>query len=363
MNKIICDICGTTYPETADCCPICGFARDSSEDMLADDLLADDLLDDGAMGLGDPFTARKKEIFDYDEVNAEPEEEEYEDEDEEDEEEYDDAEEEEEAPRHNTLLVILLTILITGLLIVAGFVFVRFFLMNKKADEAAPVQTVSVMETLPAETTEPSVPCETLILSSGNVAEMNAEGQHFLLHVKPMPENTTDSIIYTSADESIATVTEDGRITAVSEGETKIYISCGRISIECPVIIRYVEETVPPTTEVPVETAAVEESTPVVEAVDPDQPDTPPASVPVSSEINTGITLKLKKKDIKLGVYLSFTLELDCELEQNEVQWSSEHPYIAKVDENGVVTAVKSGTTAITATYGDQTATCIVRCG
>ena len=73
--------------------------------------------------------------------------------------------------------------------------------------------------------------------------------------------------------------------------------------------------------------------------------------------------LKLKKTDIRLGVYYQFTLELDCGLQQNEVQWSSEHPHIAKVDENGVVTAVKSGTTAITATYGDQSVTCMVRCG
>ena len=28
MNKIICDICGSTYPETASCCPICGSSRE-----------------------------------------------------------------------------------------------------------------------------------------------------------------------------------------------------------------------------------------------------------------------------------------------------------------------------------------------
>ena len=28
MNKIICDICGSTYPETADQCPICGSSRE-----------------------------------------------------------------------------------------------------------------------------------------------------------------------------------------------------------------------------------------------------------------------------------------------------------------------------------------------
>ena len=27
MNKIICDICGTKYPDTAEQCPICGYAN------------------------------------------------------------------------------------------------------------------------------------------------------------------------------------------------------------------------------------------------------------------------------------------------------------------------------------------------
>ena len=44
------------------------------------------------------------------------------------------------------------------------------------------------------------------------------------------------------------------------------------------------------------------------------------------------------------------------------MEWSSEHPYIATVDENGVVKAIKSGTTSITAKYGDQEVSCIVRC-
>lgn len=366
MNKIICDICGTTYPETSDCCPICGCSRDISEQMLGEDLL-----NETAKGR----SGKKKEIFDFDEVNAEPEDEEFEEEEYEEEEDYDE-EEEEETPRHNTVLVILLTILIAGLLVAAGFVFVRYFLPNMGDKEEIPAQTTAAAEELPEATAELTIPCETLIISSGTVAELNAEGQHFLLHIKAMPENTTDKIIYISGDESIATVTEDGRITAVSEGETTIYISCGKSSIECPVIIQYVEETVPPTTEEYDEDDADydEEGTlPVVEAVDPDETeksDSDEEDIPAeteapapSGEIKPGITLKLKKTDIMLGVYYQFTLELDCDLEQNEVQWSSEHPHIATVDENGVVTAVKSGTTAITAKYGDQTVTCMVRCG
>ena len=42
MNKIICDVCGTAYPETSSQCPICGFARTaeavSSGEQLVEDV-------------------------------------------------------------------------------------------------------------------------------------------------------------------------------------------------------------------------------------------------------------------------------------------------------------------------------------
>ena len=91
------------------------------------------------------------------------------------------------------------------------------------------------------------------------------------------------------------------------------------------------------------------------------QETTPATSAPANQQLKN-VTLKLKKTDIRLGVYYEFKLLLDCDLEQNEVQWSSEHPYIASVDENGVVKAIKAGTTSITAQYGDQKVTCMVRC-
>ena len=36
MNKVICDVCGTAYPETANVCPICGSARVSSQGAAAE---------------------------------------------------------------------------------------------------------------------------------------------------------------------------------------------------------------------------------------------------------------------------------------------------------------------------------------
>ncbi len=351
MSKIICDICGTTYAESADCCPICGCSRDSATDLLGGETLAEEVVEETKDGIVAP---KKKEIFDFDEVNEPVDDEE----DEEDEDEEDDdfeEEEEEEAPRHNTLLVILLTILIAGLLLVAGFIFVRYFLPNMGGEETVPPTTaVQVQQTTAA--TEPTVPCEQLTMKNAAVAELDMEGAMFLLNVVPSPENTTDKVIYLSGDESIATVSEDGKILAVSEGETTIYISCGKISNECKVVVKFAEETVPPTTEAPV----VEETDPAGETVPEEE--TVPEDNAASGVVDPNVVLKLKKTDIMLGVYYQFTLQLDCGLEQNQVQWSSEHPHIAKVDENGTVTAVKEGTTVVSAKYGDQVVECWVRC-
>ena len=36
MSKLICDICGTEYPETEDCCPVCSAPR--AENVLGADV-------------------------------------------------------------------------------------------------------------------------------------------------------------------------------------------------------------------------------------------------------------------------------------------------------------------------------------
>lgn len=353
MSKIICDICGTTYPDTADCCPICGCSRDAAASLLGDDLLMEEVMEEPRTKGGRFSTnKKKKEIFDYDEANSPPEDEPVPEEGNP----YEEEEEYEEGPRHNTVAVVLLTVLIAVLLLAAGFLFVRFYLPNMDigSDKNAQLSTSApVIPETAGETLEPTIPCQGLTLTSGT-PELSKEGQYFLLHVIVTPENTTDQLTFASADESVATVTEDGRITAVGEGETVIYITCGSFQYPCPVVCKFVEETQPP------ETVA-----PTVAETEPDA-DAETTAEENSEESNSGerkdVVLKLKKTDIKLGVYYEYQLLLDCDLEQNEVEWSSEHPHIATVDENGVVKAIKSGTTSITAKYGDQEVSCIVRC-
>ena len=341
MSKVICDICGTSYQETAESCPICGYTRILGLDELQDDIYEEEtILTRNKGGRFSETTVRKKNkaIFDYDEVNNDDDEDE--DEDDEDYEE----EEGEEAPRSNSAVIVLLVVLIMLLLAAAGFLFLRFLLPNMLTGEPAPtVQMTVPMETQTEATTEPTIPCQSIVLTEG-MKPLSAEGQFRLLNVKVMPEDTTDVLTYASEDESIVTVTVDGRVTAVSEGETTIYIICGKQQINCPVVVKYVEETEPPTEETLDATAETEETAETTEATEAD------------------LVLKLKKYDISLALGYSSQLVLDCDLDPSEVTWTSEHDFIAKVDETGLVTAVSYGTTAIIVKYGDQEVQCIVRC-
>lgn len=340
MSKIICDICGTTYPETAEQCPICGCSRDAAVDLLGEDLL--EISPDSRRKARSEAEPRRKQIFDFDEVNS-PREEPV-DEVNIDDSPYDEDEDGEE-PRQNTLVIILLTVLIAGLLLAAGFLFLRYILPNMGDKETVPVQTQEQVQQTVTETTEFTIPCQSLALASGGQVELSVGGQH-LIHAIATPADTTDGIFYTSQNEGIATVTEDGKVTAVAEGQTEIEIVCGVNRLKCIVIVQNVVETEPPTTAAaetePEGTEAVEETTAAVAASD--------------------VELKLKKSDISLGVYRQIQLELDCGLEQNQVEWSSDDAYIASVDENGLVTAKQGGTTKVRAKYGDQEVFCWVRC-
>lgn len=339
MSKIVCDICGTSYPDTAESCPICGSTRDMSAELLAEETAIDDIVSEVAAEAAPAAASKKREIFDYDEVNTnradKPRKETVEVDG--------DEEEEEEESGSNALVVVILVILICALLVGAGFIFFKFFLPNMKGQETVPTTEAIVTEvpTTAAPTTEPTVPCTNLTLDAGN-ATLNEIGQNFLLNVSVKPEDTTDVLTYMSGDESIATVTEDGKITAVAEGETVIYITCGKVQVTCPVVVQLVPET-EATTE------------PTVAETEPEETTAPP------KDYDPSIKLKLKKTDISLGLYLSYQLLLDCNLEQDDVEWSVEHSWICKVDEFGNVTALQRGVTDVIVKYGDQEVRCKVR--
>lgn len=349
MNKIICDICGTSYPETAEQCPICGCAKDVTAQALAEEIVeTEETTVSAQRPKGGRFAAsnvrKRKPRF----------EEKYEDEDEDDEEEYDEDEEEEES-KSNAPLVVLLVIVIAALLAVTGFIFVKYFLPNMGAEEPAATTTAPVVtttEAAPVETTELTVPCTSLVLTSDVYTLLEEQGFSWLIHVTALPENTTDEMIFTSSDESIAVVGPDGTVTAVGEGVAVITITCGTESIECNVVCDFdigLETTAPDATEQTGETEAPDET----EA--PEQTTAP-------TEALLDVTLTLNRSDMTFSFKgESFKLGIPGELDYEDITWTSDNANIAKV-ENGVVTATGYGTTKIYAQYGDQKVQCIVRC-
>lgn len=165
----------------------------------------------------------------------------------------------------------------------------------------------------------PVVSAESITLSEQR-AELKV-GETVSITATVLPENTTDKkVIWTSSDESIATVDGNGIITAVAVGNATITATCGEATASCAVTV----------TEVPV----------------------------VSAE---SITLSEQSAELKVGESLRLTATVLPEnATDKKVTWTSSDESIATVNTLGRITAVAVGTVTITATCGDITATCTV---
>ena len=65
MNKVICDICGTIFSDSAEKCPICGYSRAFGTEELEEDIFLEDGLNDQNPGnIFQPMPPKKKKVFD-----------------------------------------------------------------------------------------------------------------------------------------------------------------------------------------------------------------------------------------------------------------------------------------------------------
>ncbi len=337
MNKIICDICGSSYPDTAERCPICGSSREYALSAEAQEPQEPEQV---------PAESKKRSLFP--EVLSE----EFYDYEEDDEEEPPLADEPEPPAasarrRTNWFAVVLLSLVILALLGATGFLFFRFYVPHVIIG-TEPAETTAEA-TLPPETevtTDPTVPCKSIVLTAG-VPELTRIGQYWLLHTIVLPENTTDPLIYISADENVVTVTEEGRLCAVGEGETTVIISCGNEEILCQVIVK-IPEVVDKT---------AEDAEPSEE--EPQQISSEETQVEESS--SGEFVLKLKQSDLSfLKKGATYQLELDCDVDPKDVEWFTMDPKVA-LCHDGLVTIIGAGTTRIGARYNGQEVFCVIR--
>lgn len=128
-------------------------------------------------------------------------------------------------------------------------------------------------------------------------------------------ENADDNslIEWESADENVATVDQNGEITAVNPGTTTITAKCNDASASCEVTV------VPPTT----------------------------------------IALSQTEMTLKIGETAQLTATAE-NADNNPVEWTSSDETIATVDATGLVSALAAGQATITAECNGATATCEV---
>ena len=185
------------------------------------------------------------------------------------------------------------------------------------------------------------------------------------LDAKMTPEDATEvKLAYTSSDESVATVDENGLVTAVADGECTI--------------TTYVVADAPATAETATQEAAAvvtdeekttedenSEATTDSETVTvPDNLDSAFGVVPDGLSATTKVTVTTKVEGITLdktegilnvGNTVTITATVAPEEATNPaVTWSSSDESVATVDETGKVTAVAVGNATITATSEDD---------
>lgn len=321
MSKVICDVCGTSYPETATQCPICGSVRPADAQGVSGD--GNDASGAGTYNYVKGGRFSKANVRKRNKANQQA--------DTHEEEPSADAQEEAEEAKSGKGLVITAVILLLAIVAVVIYIALRFF-QPFLPDTNEPKDTEA---STGGETTELTVPCEAITLHEYEITLTNGAGSAVMLYATPTPADTTDVITYSSSDESVATVSDNGKITAVAPGEAVITVACGEISAQCTVVCDFelpTEDTTEETTE-----ETTEDTT-------------------ASDE-----TLSLNRSDITFSSKGSTWMIYSGKIAKNLITWSSDDETVATI-KNGTVTAVGSGMTKVYAEYNGQKVSCIIRC-
>lgn len=319
MSKIICDVCGTSFPESATQCPICGCVRSVDAKIVAG---STNEVQDQSVGAythvkGGRFS--KSNVKKRNKIVVAPVE----------------SFEQENQPikeggKKDIGIVITTVLLLLAIIAVVVYIAIRFFgpvISTGDADKEQPKDDVAQSATI--ETTEgtlPTILCTEVVLSKTEIT-FESKGAALLLNVDLNPAETTDTVTFTSADESIATISNEGKIVAVGRGTTMIVVTCGTASAECKVTCNFTDPT--------------EETT---------MPDV---------DVNEAFTLN--RQDFTLNTKGQTWKLYTGDIAANQITWTSDDENVATI-KDGVVTAVGSGTTRVHGEYGGVKRSCIVRC-
>ena len=332
MSKVICDVCGTSYPETADQCPICGCVRSANMQGVLQDADNSEHKSGYTYVKGGRFSKAnvKKRNRSVPIPVEEPE----------------FVQEQEENAKSSTNKGLLITALVLLLAIVAVMVYitVRFLTPSDVKPQKEPEQTVTETQ----EQEEKEISCTNIVPVK---KEIILDGLHdgFLLEYGVEPADTTDVISVKSSDETVIAVEEKGNntcfITAVAPGEAYVIFECGEIKVQCKVKCNF---------EMPTEdtTEMIEETTEDTTEPEYTEEDILYNTRYVGADGTPEVTLRYIGEE-----WRCYKGNIPLE----EITWKSDNESVATV-ENGVVKAVGSGDTLIHAMWGELDVVCKVRC-
>lgn len=331
MNKVICDVCGTDYPETATQCPICGCARADGNQTSAGNTETGEEERSYTYVKGGRFSKSnvRKRLKAKQVQQVRMPEPEYDDDDEED-------EDDEEEGRSNFGLIAIVILLLLAIIAVSSYIAIVHFGLFDQADPTKPNSSLTdPTGSTPTTSDVLRVPCTGLTMTDSEVT-LGAVNSVWPLTLSVEPVDTTDKIIFASSDEAVATVDASGRITAVGAGEATISATCGDFVAECKVVCEFDKPTDP------------------TQPSDPDDPTDPTDPV-------VTVELKLNRTDFTLSSKGSSWNVYSGELDPADITWSSGNEEVVTV-ENGKVVAVGPGRTRIYAEYEGQKVSCWVSC-
>ena len=219
MSKIICEFCGTSYPETEAQCPICGCVRTVDENDflgLVDKQTTTQEYHHVKGGRFSEKNVRKRNGEVPNEAPTVP---------------NPDKSKKEKNSSNKGLLITIFILLIAIVAVIAYIVLVFFMPDFIGADKPSD----SVIETQEVETTV-DLSCKEILLdvSEYTFEEIGAEMQLIPILI---PQNTTDNCTYFTDNDAVATVTSSGLVTAISSGEANIKITCGNATLICKIIV------------------------------------------------------------------------------------------------------------------------------
>ena len=314
MSKIICDVCGTSYPETAAQCPICGCVRPGETRSV----MGDKGEENGGYtyvkgGRFSKSNVRKRNrSVGYETIPAQA------------------PMNDDSEKKENKGLIITAIVLLLAIIAVVIYIAVQFFLPGSSGNDDTTAGTDSKQPST-TESTVLTVPCEKLSLDVTMIT-FDKQDVARMIYATAEPSNTTDEIVFKSSDETVVTVNEKGKVIPVGPGQAIITVICGNVTAECAVECSF---------ELPTEST--------------------PATDPTEGETEPKEEFRLNRSDITFANKGDSWMLYSGSLGLTQITWTSDDESIATI-KNGKVVAVGGGTTTVHAEYDGQTVSCIIRC-